>query len=133
MRDIEYGVLKISDRSYTVSIESLEQSFNSFGKTAICLSGNIHNVDTAFSLFVPTLECFKFTNPTIKKVVFNDPATVVMWSDGTKTVVKCQPNDVYSRETGLAMCIAKKFLGNKGNFNEVFKKFIEGYDPRESK
>lgn len=62
--------------------------------------------------------------PEIKNVVFNDPATVVMWSDGTKTVVKCQPGDAYSKETGLALCIAKKFLGNKGNFNEVFKKWI---------
>ena len=62
--------------------------------------------------------------PSIKKVIFNDPATVVIWSDGTKTVVKCQPGDVYSKELGLAMCISKKYLGNKGNFNEVFKKWI---------
>lgn len=62
--------------------------------------------------------------PEIKNVVFNDPATVVMWSDGTKTVVKCQPGDVYSKETGLALCIAKKFLGNKSNFNETFKRWI---------
>ena len=67
---------------------------------------------------------FNLPGPTIKKVVFNDPATVVMWSDGTKTVVKCQPGDDYSKETGLALCIAKKYLGNKGNFNEVLKKWI---------
>lgn len=60
----------------------------------------------------------------IKNVIFNDPATVVIWEDGTKTVVKCQPGDTYSKETGLALCIAKKYLGNKGNFNEVFKKWI---------
>lgn len=69
--------------------------------------------------------------PPIDRVIFNDPATIVIWADGTKTVVKCQPGDEYNKETGLAMCIAKKYLGNKGNFNEVFKKFIEGYDPRE--
>lgn len=63
-------------------------------------------------------------NPSIKKVIFNDPATVVIWSDNTKTVVKCQPGDVYSKELGLAMCISKKYLGNKGNFNEEFKKWI---------
>lgn len=63
-------------------------------------------------------------SPEIKKVIFNDPVTVVIWEDGTKTVVKCQPGDTYSKETGLALCIAKKFLGNKGNFNEVFKKWI---------
>ena len=63
-------------------------------------------------------------NPAIKKVIFNDPATIVIWSDDTKTVVKCQPGDTYSEELGLAMCISKKFLGNKGNFNEVFKKWL---------
>lgn len=59
---------------------------------------------------------------------FNDPATVVIWDDGSKTVVKCQPGDTYSKETGLALCIAKKYLGNKGNFNEVFKKWIPEED-----
>jgi hypothetical protein len=61
----------------------------------------------------------------IKKVIFNDPATIVIWSDDTKTVVKCQEGDTYSKELGLAMCISKKFLGNKGNFNEEFKKWIQ--------
>ena len=64
------------------------------------------------------------STPSIKDVIFNDPATIVIWSDGSKTVVKCQPGDTYSKETGLALCIAKKYLGNKGNFNEVFKKWI---------
>lgn len=62
--------------------------------------------------------------PSVKEVIFNNPATVVIWADGTKTVVKCQPGDTYSEELGLAMCISKKFFGNKGNFNEVFKKWI---------
>lgn len=65
----------------------------------------------------------------IKKVIFNDPATIVYWKDGTKTVVKCQDGDVYDKEKGLAMCVAKKFFGNKGNFNKVFNKFIgEDYE-----
>lgn len=72
--------------------------------------------------------------PTIKNVYFNNPVTVVIWSDGSKTIVRCQPGDTYSKETGLALCIAKKYLGNKGNFNEVFKKWIpEETDPVEEK
>ena len=67
--------------------------------------------------------------PGIKNVIFNYPATIVFWEDGTKTVVKCQPDDDYSMETGLALCIAKKALGNKGNFNDIFKKWID-YDTR---
>ena len=61
----------------------------------------------------------------IVDVIYNDPATIVRWKDGTKTVVKCQDGDTYSKETGLALCIAKKVLGNKGNFNNVFKKWCE--------
>lgn len=60
----------------------------------------------------------------IAKVIFNKPATIVIWADGTKTVVKCQEGDVYSKETGLALCFAKKALGNTGNFNDVFHKWI---------
>lgn len=60
----------------------------------------------------------------IKKVILHNPATIVFWYDGTKTVVKCQDGDVYSPETGIAMCYMKKALGNKSNFNNTFKKHI---------
>ncbi len=60
----------------------------------------------------------------IKKVIFNDPATIVLWADGTKTVVKCQENDIYDPEKGLAMAITKKALGNEGNYCNELKKWI---------
>lgn len=46
----------------------------------------------------------------IKKVIFNDPATVVLWEDGTKTIVKSSDDDIHDPEKGLAMAIAKKLL-----------------------
>lgn len=58
---------------------------------------------------------------TYKRVIFNDPATIVIWEDGSKTIVKCQKGDVYDPEKGLALCFMKKALGNKGNFNNVLK------------
>ena len=62
--------------------------------------------------------------PEIKDVIFNEPATIVMWNDGTKTVVKCQEGEGYDPEKGMAMAISKKALGNKGNYCEVFKKWL---------
>ena len=62
--------------------------------------------------------------PSIKKVIFNYPATIVLWSDGSKTVVKCQDGDIYDPEKGLAMAISKKALGNKGNYCNEFKKWL---------
>ncbi len=61
----------------------------------------------------------------IKKVIFNNPATIILWKDGTKTVVKCQKGDTYDKEKGFYMCVAKKALGNKGNFNNEFKRWLE--------
>ena len=62
--------------------------------------------------------------PGIKDVIFNEPATIVIWKDGTKTVVKCQEGEGYDPEKGMAMAISKKALGNKGNYCEVFKKWL---------
>lgn len=60
----------------------------------------------------------------IRKVIFNGPATIVYWADGEKTVVKCQENDIFDPEKGLAMAISKKALGNKSSFNNTFKKWL---------
>lgn len=81
---------------------------------------------------VAKLNGFDDPLPRIDNVIFNDPATIVFWSDGTKTVVKCQEGDTFDSEKGLAMAISKKALGNQGNFNEVFKKWCvepEEYKP----
>lgn len=61
----------------------------------------------------------------IKKVIFSDPATIVLWEDGTKTIVKVQEGDTFDPEKGLAMAISKKALGNKGNYCEVFKRWAK--------
>lgn len=62
--------------------------------------------------------------PKIKDVIFNPPATIVFWSDNTKTVVKCQEGDEWDAEKGLAMAVAKKYFGNKGNYNNEFNKWL---------
>lgn len=61
----------------------------------------------------------------IKKVIFNNPATIVYWSDGERTVVKCQEGDKFSEETGLLLCIAKRYFGNGGKYNDVLKKWVK--------
>lgn len=60
----------------------------------------------------------------ITDVIYNDPATIVFWTDGSKTVVKCRGGDVYDPEKGLAMAISKKMLGNRCNYYSVFKKWL---------
>lgn len=61
------------------------------------------------------------TYPSIENVIFNGPATIVFWSDGDKTIVKCAYDDYQDPEKGLAMAIVKKFMGNCS----FMKKWIE--------
>lgn len=59
----------------------------------------------------------------IKKRIFNNPATIVYWEDGTKTIVKCMNEDTYDRDVGLAMCICKKVLGT--NYRSYFRNQVK--------
>ena len=66
--------------------------------------------------------------PTIKNVIFNYPATIVFWTDGDKTVVKCREGDMFNPEVGLALATLKKLHGNKGNYRKAFKPWVEKYE-----
>lgn len=65
------------------------------------------------------------SKPTPKKVIFSGPATTILWKDGTKTTVKCSSEDVWDDDVGIAMCYLKKMLGNKGNFNNIFREAMK--------
>ena len=68
---------------------------------------------------------------TIKDVIFNPPATIVFWMDGTKTVVKDQGEVFYDPEKGMAMAVAKKAFGNQGNYYNQFKKHIDIWEKKQ--
>lgn len=61
--------------------------------------------------------------PEIKSVKFNGPATIIFWDDGTKTIVKAHDEKI-DPEKGIAMAIAKKALGNRGNYFNAIKKWL---------
>ena len=53
-----------------------------------------------------------------ERVISNPPRTIVIWSDGTKTVVKCH-DEKYDLEKGVAMAFVKKMLGNRNQFRRL--------------
>lgn len=85
-----------------------------------------NDVNTTSSL-IDSLEELKL-NLLIRNVIFNPPATIIFWGDGTKTVVKCQNDEEFDPEKGMAMAIAKKHFGNKGSYCNQIKKWTEKYE-----
>ena len=59
----------------------------------------------------------------IEHVIYNDPATIIFWSDGTKTMVKARGGDKYTRQVGFLMCLAKKLFGNDGTWYDVLREY----------
>jgi hypothetical protein len=99
-----------------------------------------HEFDSTFKLsdlnFTWTgwnpIEITTKTRPTIKQVIFNDPATIILWHDGTKTVVKCCDGDEYDAETGFYAAYLKKLLGDK-QFNKDRHKWVKDEKPYKTK
>lgn len=50
--------------------------------------------------------------PPVTKVIFNDPATIVYFEDGTKTIVKRMEDQEYNPEIGFLLCIMKRVYGD---------------------
>lgn len=67
---------------------------------------------------------YRYPKTYVERAIFNDPATIVFWRDGTKTVVKAQKGEKYDPEKGLAMAFSKKMFGNEGNYYDQFTKLL---------
>ena len=58
-----------------------------------------------------------------KQVVVNESKRTicVVWKDGTRTVMKCHPDDEWDEEKGIAMCFMKKVFDNRGCYYDTFR------------
>ena len=70
-------------------------------------------------------ETNKMHFPEIKKVIFNYPATIVFFTDDSKTVVKCKEGEEFSPWAGVSLCIVKRLYGD--NFHKKMKRACKDY------
>ena len=122
------------DHVDTVQLKKINDLYNS--NTEVSLKENLtitpHAVDDAVDALTyckrdveVTMNYFKncaesyLATLKVVKVIYNKPATIVFWSDDTKTVVKCDKKDKYDPEKGFYIACAKKLFGN--NFKAVGK------------
>lgn len=139
---IRYGINSIISRTGGPSREALERMFRT-SQYDVDVAGmhpkfsdDILNymkkdVESTVNLY-KRLEKEKKNAPinwSIKRVIFHDPATIIYWNDGTKTVVKTQNGEKFDPEKGMAMAICKKANCNDSSYYEAFKEFL----PKEEK
>ena len=61
----------------------------------------------------------------ISRVTYSGDTTVVFFTDGTKTTVKCSSNDTYDRQTAIVYALIKRLFGKIGRYDSKTKKFYE--------
>lgn len=96
---------------------------------------NMGPKDTTFAEFCRKIYWGTITPVKPTKILIQGTATIIWWSDGTKTVVKCQKGDKMDPEKGIAMCVMKKFMGtNKtgSNYLDFAKPAIAEYEKQQA-
>lgn len=60
------------------------------------------------------------------QIIFNPPATIVFWKDGSKTVVKCAEGEKFDPYTGFCYAFTEHFLGSISHIKKLCKKSSTG-------
>lgn len=60
------------------------------------------------------------------RIIFNPPATIVFWTDGTKTVVKCAEGEKFDPYTGFCYAFTERCLGSISRIKKLCKKSSTG-------
>lgn len=63
--------------------------------------------------------------PPVKKVIFSGPKTIVLWEDGTKTIVSCGDGDTYDYYSGFCAAVVKKLFGSTTHAKKVLGKVVQ--------
>ena len=67
----------------------------------------------------------KFKAPIPKRIIYNGPATIVFWEDGTKTIVKRSKKEKDNKYNAFCAALAKKIYGNNSKVNRYVNSGIE--------
>lgn len=73
-------------------------------------------------------ETKNFYSLNVSKIIFNPPATIVFWEDGTKTVVKCAAEDEFSEYYGFLASLGKKVYENNNQIKKLIDKKAEWHE-----
>ena len=68
--------------------------------------------------------------PDVDRVIFSPPATIVFWTDGTKTVVKAMEGEKYEKYAGFAMACMKKLFGSTSRAKAIMAECEEDQTPK---
>ena len=61
----------------------------------------------------------------IKQIIYSGPKTIVIWKDGSKTIVSCGEGDQYDEYAGFCAAITKKIFSSTSKAKKIMKQYIK--------
>ena len=125
----DYSIEKQSDKQSKITLKGIidEEKMDKMIATANDLNTAIQQTTYSCTFSGPssTISISSSLPPStvkldIKRVIHNAPATIILWNDGTKTVVKAH-NESFDPEKGFAMAVCKKLLGDR--YKKTFREY----------
>lgn len=115
-----------SCRSNNISYSNISSSISTANVSDCC--GYKTKTYTYDELLIPSaMKKYEpeFITLDVDRIVFNDPATIVFWADGTKTIVKRSPKEKPNKYNAFCAAVTKRIFGN----NSQIRKAVEsGFD-----
>ena len=114
--------------TYQVKVDEVMLSSEYWGSQDFTLRGTFNHLASylKYDVDITKNNLANRNRAKVKRVIFNGPATIILWSDNTKTIVQCQPGDTPDAEKGFVMAYLKKMLGNDNTFNKEIKHWVYG-------
>lgn len=70
-------------------------------------------------------DCDTITEISVKQIIYSGPKTIIIWSDGSKTIVSCGEGDTYDRYAGFCAAVTKKIFGSNSNIKKTIDKYAK--------
>ena len=83
---------------------------------------NINQIANPINPIAINLVSFEILSP--KKIIRSNNVTVVFWKDGSKTIVRCQNDDLDDDYTAFCAALGKKVFGSNSALKKVIKKCL---------
>lgn len=114
-------------RTYFVTEEEIARAFSSYGMRENYSRYCKNDIDTTNKL--------TYRVPTPKKIIFNEnyQVTVVLWEDGTKTIVRCAENTTPDPYAAYCAAFTKKCYGSNSKLKKTIKKLMVLQDTKVKK
>jgi hypothetical protein len=101
------------------------------GKTYLTQIGRCKNKDNGFDSIIYQMEkkrkfaergTDEMKNVDVKKIIFSGPKTIVLWNDGTKTIVSMSKDELrFDPEAAFCAAYTKKMFGTNSRIKRIIK------------